>query len=227
MDNPAAKYLWGPLRGLTGKRNEQTMLLVLSVVVGVLCGFAAVLLKQAIHWIYAGIVLRSVEASGFSWLYLFFPGAGMLLSLLLVRYLIRDNIGHGVTKVLVAVSKNESKIKSHNMVSSLATSALTIGFGGSVGAEAPIVYTGAAIGSNLGRYLGLSYRSMTVLLGCGAAGAVAGIFNAPLAGVLFTLEILLFNLSMTHILPLLLSTVSATLVSYLCLGQVTDRKSVV
>ena len=222
MDNPAAKYLWGPLRGLTGKRNEQTMLLVLSVVVGVLCGFAAVLLKQAIHWIYAGIVLRSVEASGFSWLYLFFPGAGMLLSLLLVRYLIRDNIGHGVTKVLVAVSKNESKIKSHNMVSSLATSALTIGFGGSVGAEAPIVYTGAAIGSNLGRYLGLSYRSMTVLLGCGAAGAVAGIFNAPLAGVLFTLEILLFNLSMTHILPLLLSTVSATLVSYLCLGQVTQ-----
>ena len=219
MDNPAAKYLWGPFRSLTQKRNEQTTLLVLSIVVGILCGFAAVLLKQAIHWIYSGIVLRSVAATGFRWLYLIYPGAGMLLSLLLVRYLIRDNIGHGVTKVLVAVSKNESKIKSHNMVSSLATSALTIGFGGSVGAEAPIVYTGAAIGSNLGRYLGLSYRSMTVLLGCGAAGAVAGIFNAPLAGVLFTLEILLFNLSMTQILPLLLSTVSATLVSYLCLGQ--------
>ena len=219
MDNPAAKYLWGPFRGLTQKMNEQTTLLVLSIVVGILCGFAAVLLKQTIHWIYAGIVLRSVAATGFRWLYIIYPGAGMLLSLLLVRYLIRDNIGHGVTKVLVAVSKNESKIKSHNMVSSLATSALTIGFGGSVGAEAPIVYTGAAIGSNLGRYLGLSYRSMTVLLGCGAAGAVAGIFNAPLAGVLFTLEILLFNLSMTHILPLLLSTVSATLVSYLCLGQ--------
>lgn len=219
MDNPAAKYLWGPFRGLAQKRNEQTTLLVLSVVVGILCGFAAVLLKQTIHWIYTGIVLRSVEATGFRWLYIIYPGAGMLLSLLLVRYLIRDNIGHGVTKVLVAVSKNESKIKSHNMVSSLATSALTIGFGGSVGAEAPIVYTGAAIGSNLGRYLGLSYRSMTVLLGCGAAGAVAGIFNAPLAGVLFTLEILLFNLSMTHILPLLLSTVSATLVSYFCLGQ--------
>ena len=219
MDNPVAKYLWGPFRGLAQKRNEQTTLLVLSVVVGILCGFAAVLLKQTIHWIYTGIVLRSVEATGFRWLYIIYPGAGMLLSLLLVRYLIRDNIGHGVTKVLVAVSKHESKIKSHNMVSSLATSALTIGFGGSVGAEAPIVYTGAAIGSNLGRYLGLSYRSMTVLLGCGAAGAVAGIFNAPLAGVLFTLEILLFNLSMTHILPLLLSTVSATLVSYLCLGQ--------
>lgn len=220
--NPAAKYLWGPLRSLTERRNEQTMLLVLSVVVGILCGFAAVLLKLTIHWIYDAVVLRSVHATGWNWLYLIYPGLGMLLSLLILRFIVRDNIGHGVTKVLVAVSKNESKIKGHNMFSSLVTSALTIGFGGSVGAEAPIVYTGAAIGSNLGRYLGLSYRSMTVLLGCGAAGAVAGIFNAPLAGVLFTLEILLFNLSMTHILPLLLSTVSATMVSYLCLGQVTQ-----
>ena len=121
-----------------------------------------------------------------------------------------------------AVSKNESKIKRHNMFSSLVTSALTIGFGGSVGAEAPIVYTGAAIGSNLGRYMGLSYRGITLLLGCGAAGAVAGIFNAPLAGVLFTLEILLFNLSMSSLLPLLLSSVSATMVSYLILGRDTQ-----
>ena len=127
-----------------------------------------------------------------------------------------------MTKVLQAVSKNESKIKRHNMFSSLVTSALTIGFGGSVGAEAPIVYTGAAIGSNLGRYMGLSYRGMTLLLGCGAAGAVAGIFNAPLAGVLFTLEILLFNLSMSSLLPLLLSSVSATMVSYLLLGRDTQ-----
>ena len=213
------RAFWFPVRDFFQKKNEQNVLLVLSVVVGVLCGFAAVLLKLAIHWIYSGVVLRSVGATGFNWLYLLFPGAGMLLSLLLVKYLIRDNIGHGVTKVLVAVSKNESKIRSHNMFSSVLTSALTIGFGGSVGAEAPIVYTGAAIGSNVGRYAGLSYRSVTILLGCGAAGAVAGIFNAPLAGVLFTLEILLFNLSMSSILPLLLSTVSATMVSYLCLGQ--------
>ena len=120
---------------------------------------------------------------------------------------------------LQAVSKNESRIKRHNCWSSLVTSALTIGFGGSVGAEAPIVYTGAAIGSNLGRYSGMSYRGMTLLLGCGAAGAVAGIFNAPLAGVLFTLEILLFNLSMSGVLPLLLSSISATLVSYLILEK--------
>ncbi len=210
------KYVWGPVRALLRKLPERTSLLLLSVLTGLLCGGAAVLLKLAIHAIQAG--LDSVVPQG-SWPSLLLPGAGMLLSLLIVRYIVRDHIGHGVTKVLQAVSKNESKIERHNVWSSLLTSALTIGFGGSVGAEAPIVYTGAAIGSNLGRYCGMSYRGMTLLLGCGAAGAVAGIFNAPLAGVLFTLEILLFNLSMSGILPLMLSSVSATLVSYLCLGR--------
>ncbi len=213
------KYIWGPLRALLRRLPENSSLLVLSVVTGLLCGLAAVLLKQAIHLIQGGL---ETLFSGSRWPYLLLPGVGMLLSGLIVRYLVRDNIGHGVTKVLQAVSKNESKIKRHNVWSSLVTSALTIGFGGSVGAEAPIVYTGAAIGSNLGRYCGMSYRGMTLLLGCGAAGAVAGIFNAPLAGVLFTLEILLFNISMTGMLPLLLSSISATLVSFLCLGRETQ-----
>ena len=214
-----SRYIWGPLRALLRKVPESTALLVLSVVTGLLCGLAAVVLKVAIHTLqgWVGGIMPDSRLP-----YLVLPGVGMLLSLLIVRYLVRDNIGHGVTKVLQAVSKNESKIKRHNCWSSLITSALTIGFGGSVGAEAPIVYTGAAIGSNLGRYTGMSYRGMTLLLGCGAAGAVAGIFNAPLAGVLFTLEILLFNLSMSGILPLLLSSVSATLVSYLCLGKETQ-----
>ena len=210
------KLIWGPARALLRRVPEPTALLLLSVLTGMLCGVAAVGLKAAIHLIQGA--LARIEP-GSRWPYLVLPGAGMLLSLLIVRFLVRDNIGHGVTKVLQAVSKNESKIRSHNVWSSLVTSALTIGFGGSVGAEAPIVYTGAAIGSNLGRYCGMSYRGMTLLLGCGAAGAVAGIFNAPLAGVLFTLEILLFNLSMTGILPLLLSSISATLVSFLLLGQ--------
>ena len=219
MENNGVKYVWGPLRALLRKWPERTRLLVLSVVTGALCGGAAVLLKVTIHAIQRGLHGLAGEVT---WPYLLLPGIGMLLSMLIVKYIVRDNIEHGVTKVLVAVSKNESRIKRHNTFSSLVTSALTIGFGGSVGAEAPIVYTGAAIGSNLGRYMGLSYRGITLLLGCGAAGAVAGIFNAPLAGVLFTLEILLFNLSMSSILPLLLSTVSATLVSYLILGRETQ-----
>ena len=219
MDNNGVKYVWGPLRALLHKLPERSRVLILSVVTGLLCGLAAVLLKTSVHAIHHGLASL---VGGRVWLYLLLPGVGMFLSLLIVRYIVRDNIGHGVTKVLQAVSKNESKIKSHNTVSSLVTSALTIGFGGSVGAEAPIVYTGAAIGSNLGRYMGLSYRGMTLLLGCGAAGAVSGIFNAPLAGVLFTLEILFFNLSMSSILPLLLSTVSATMVSYLILGRDTQ-----
>ena len=216
MENKVVKYIWGPLRALLHTLPTRSHIPVLSVVTGVLCGLAAVLLKVTIRGIHHGLVALVGDAN---WLFLLLPGVGMLLSFLIVRYIVRDNIGHGVTKVLQAVSKNESKIKRHNMYSSLVTSALTIGFGGSVGAEAPIVYTGAAIGSNLGRYMGLSYRGMTLLLGCGAAGAVAGIFNAPLAGVLFTLEILLFNLSMSSLLPLLLSSVSATMVSYLLLGR--------
>ena len=219
MDNNGVRYFWGPLRALLHKMPERSRIPILSVVTGILCGLAAVLLKVTIRAIHHGLDSLVGDAN---WLFLLLPGVGMLLSLLIVRYIVRDNIGHGVTKVLQAVSKNESKIKRHNLFSSLVTSALTIGFGGSVGAEAPIVYTGAAIGSNLGRYMGLSYRGMTLLLGCGAAGAVAGIFNAPLAGVLFTLEILLFNLSMSSLLPLLLSSASATVVSYLILGRETQ-----
>ncbi len=185
--------------------------------VGVLSGCAAVILDWAIHTV--KLLLNQDFHFSYDWQYLVLPGIGMLVSLVLVRYLIRDNIGHGVTKALLAVSRNDSKIKPHNTWSSMLTSSITIGFGGSVGAEAPIVYTGAAIGSNLGRICGLSYRNITLLLGCGAAGAVAGIFKAPLAGVLFTLEILLFNVSMRSLLPLLLSTISATVISYIFRGQ--------
>lgn len=206
------------IRRLLVKLPEKNLVLVLSLIVGILCGFSAVLLKLTIDWIHEGLTSWFGTDGGWNYLYLVYPGVGMLLAMLFVRYAVKDNIGHGVTKVLLAVSKNESKIKSHNMWTSLVASSVTIGFGGSVGAEAPIVYTGAAIGSNLGRYAGLSYKNVTILLGCGAAGAVAGIFKAPLAGVLFTLEILLFNISMSSILPLLMSTVSATVISYIFLG---------
>ena len=197
---------------------EKTKLIILAFLVGICSGLAAVLLHTLIRLIKEGLSAAVMPVSS-ALFYLVLPGIGMLISLLLVRLLIKDNIGHGVTKVLVAVTKKEWSVKPHNMWSSLLTSSVTIGFGGSVGAEAPIVYTGAAIGSNFSRWMGMSYRSATILLGCGAAGAVAGIFKAPLAGVLFTLEILLFNISMSSIMPLLFSTVSATVVSYVLTGM--------
>lgn len=204
------------LRRFASKFAERDLLLILSLVVGAACGLAAVLLDYLIKLIRTGAA--SWIGSDSSYLYALLPGVGMLLSLLFVTFVVRDDIGHGVTKVLVAVSKNESRINPHNIWSSIVASSITIGMGGSVGAEAPIVYTGAAIGSNVARWMGLSHKNVTILLGCGAAGAIAGIFKAPLAGILFTLEILLFNISMTSMLPLLLSTVSATVISYFFTG---------
>ncbi|MGM9736768.1 MAG: chloride channel protein [Candidatus Cryptobacteroides sp.] len=212
------RYIRVPLRHLSSKMSERDIMLILSLLVGIACGLASVLLKSAVDFIHHSLT-SWFEGENYNFLYLIYPGIGMLLAMLFVRFVVKDNIGHGVTKVLLAVSKNESKIRPHNMWSSIVASSVTIGFGGSVGAEAPIVYTGAAIGSNVARFMGLSYKNMTILLGCGAAGAVAGIFKAPLAGVLFTLEILLFNISMTSILPLLLSTISATVISYIFLGE--------
>lgn len=206
------------IRNIALRFPERTRVMALALVVGLLSGAAAVLLRFLIELIKESLIPLS---SGFSYRFanLLLPGIGMLLSLLFVRYVVKDNIGHGVTRVLEAVSRNESRIKGHNMWSSMVSSAVTIGFGGSVGAEAPIVYTGAAIGSNLARVMGLSYSNMTILLGCGAAGAVAGIFKAPLAGILFTMEVLMFNISMASMLPLLLSSMSATVVAYLFNGQ--------
>lgn len=212
------KDILAPVRRLLNKLSERDVMIILSLFVGICCGLAAVLLKLSIEFIHHSLT-SWFDGEAYNFLFLLYPGIGMLIAMLFVKYVVKDNIGHGVTKVLQSVSKNESKIRPHNMWSSMLASSVTIGFGGSVGAEAPIVYTGAAIGSNVARYMGLSYKNMTILLGCGAAGAVAGIFKAPLAGVLFTLEILLFNISMTSILPLLLSTVSATVISYIFLGD--------
>ena len=217
---------WSSLTGWIKRQPEQRMLMILALVVGIGSGLAAVILKQLAHLIDAGLT-NWIDSSYDNIFLLLYPGVGMLLSLLFVRYFIKDDIGHGVTKALFAISKNNSRIKPHNTWSSVIASSVTIGFGGSVGAEAPIVYTGAAIGSNVARKLGLSYKTMTILLGCGASGAVAGIFKAPMAGILFTLEILLFNISMSSMLPLLISTISATTVSYLLLGNEVAFASVV
>ncbi len=193
-------------------------MLILSILVGIGSGLAAVTLKNTLY--YTNYILTN----GFSYhaiyyLYLAFPLIGIILTVLFIRYLVKDNISHGVSKVLYAISKNNSQIKPHNTFSSLIACTLTLGFGGSVGPEAPIVLTGSAIGSNLARLFRLDYKTTTMLIGCGAAGAIAGIFEAPIAGAVFVLEILMLDLTMTTLIPLLITTVTASLVSFLLMGN--------
>lgn len=197
---------------------ERNFLYILSLVVGLLSGLAALLLKNLIHFV-AEELTQMISVKGFSYLYLLYPFIGILLTVLFVRYLIRDDIGHGVSKILYSISKKSSKLKPHKTYSSMIASSLTIGFGGSVGSEAPIVLTGASIGSNLARIFKLRYKYITLMVGCGAAGAIAGIFNAPMAGIVFTLEVLMLDLTMAYLIPLLISAVSATVISYFFMGE--------
>ena len=190
----------------------------LSLVVGLLSALAAALLKNAIHYTNKFITEGISSGSG-SYLYLACPVIGMLLTVLFVKYIVKDNIGHGISRILFAISKKKSHLKTHNTWTSLVASTLTIGFGGSVGAEAPIVLTGSSIGSAVGRLLKLNYKNITLLIGCGAAGAVSGIFQAPIAGIVFTLEILMLDLTISSIVPLLISSVTAATVAYFLMGD--------
>lgn len=202
------------------------MLIILALIAGFAAGLAAVVLKHAI--IGVKFMLTSwFNAETGSLLYLAYPGIGIFITVIFVKYFVRDNISHGITRVLHAISRKKSKLKPHNCYSSVIASSFTIGFGGSVGAEAPIVLTGAAIGSNIGQYFGRNYKTVTLLIGCGAAGAVAGIFKAPLAGIVFTLEILMLDLTLSSIIPLLVSSLAATLVSYLLLGRDVEFSNII
>ena len=197
--------------------SDRMFLLTLAFIVG----FFAAVAAFSLHWIINQIVLlltSSFDRTGANWLYLVYPVVGIYLTSLFVRYIVKDNISHGITRILYAISSNKSRLKSHNCWSSVIASAVTIGFGGSVGAEAPIVLTGSAIGSNLGQIFHLDRKMLMTLVGCGAAGAIAGIFKAPIAGLVFTLEVLMIDMTMSALLPILVSCVTATCFTYIFSG---------
>ncbi|MDR2854480.1 MAG: chloride channel protein [Prevotellaceae bacterium] len=194
--------------------STQHFVLFLSLLTGVLCSVAACLLKESIHFI-QHLVTNIAQANQLNYGYLVFPAVGILITSLFVRYIVKDDIGHGVTRIMYAISQRKSYIKLHNIWTSMAGSLVTIGFGGSVGAEAPIVLTGSAIGSNLGKLFKLDQKTVMLLVGCGASGAIAGIFKAPIAGFVFTLEVLMLDMTMTSIVPLLISSISATAMTYI------------
>lgn len=196
---------------------ERSFLVILALVTGIVSGLAAVLLKFLIGAI-SGFLTSQVQISHGNFQYLIFPVMGILFAAIYVRYVVRDNISHGVTRVLYAISQKKSRLKPHNMYASLIASSITIGFGGSVGAEGPIVFTGAAIGSNLGQTFRLSPRLLMMLVGCGAAAGIAGIFKAPIAGVLFTVEVLMLDLTAGSVMPLILASVAGATVSYVFTG---------
>ena len=196
---------------------DRQMLLILAFIIGILASFAAYILHTLIHQIQA-ILTEGFEINSFNWLYLVFPVIGIYLTSLFVRYVVRDNISHGITRILYAISSKRSHLKPHNCWSSVIASAITIGFGGSVGAEAPIVLTGSAIGSNLGQLSKIDNKTMMLLVGCGAAAAIAGIFKAPIAGLVFTLEVLMVDLTMASLLPILVASITANVFTWALMG---------
>lgn len=197
--------------------SAKQLVLILSFLVGVATALAAWTLKTLIHLCQQFVEVYLIHDENTIW-YLVTPTIGIALAAAFVRYIVRDDISHGITKILFAISQRKSIIKAHNMWSSVVGSAVTIGFGGSVGAEAPIVLTGAAIGSNLAKAFRLDQRTMMLMIGCGAAGAVGGIFKAPIAGLVFTLEVLMIDLTMASVAPLLIASVTATALSYIFSG---------
>ena len=198
--------------------SEKMFMIILALIVGFFAAVAAFVLHSMINQIVM-LLTSQFDRTGANWLYLVYPVVGIYLTSLFVRYVVKDNISHGITRILYAISTNKSRLKSHNCWSSVMASAITIGFGGSVGAEAPIVLTGSAIGSNLGQLFHLDRKMLMTLVGCGAAGAIAGIFKAPIAGLVFTLEVLMIDMTMSALLPILVSCVTATCFTYIFSGD--------
>ncbi len=198
--------------------SDKQFILILSVIIGILSGFAAVIIKNLVR-IIQGFLKEGTAEEYHNYLYFIFPAIGILATVLIIRYIIRRDVGHGIPKVLYAISKETGRIRRHNLFSSIITSVLTVGFGGSVGLEGPTVATGGAIGSNLGQLFRLNYKQITLLLGCACASAMAAIFKAPVAAVVFVIEVIMLDLTLSSIVPILIASATGALTSYLFLGM--------
>lgn len=198
--------------------SQNNFILLLSFVVGIFASLTANLLKYIIHWI-QHFLNDSFSTQELNYWYLVFPLGGITLTYIFVKLFVKDDISHGVTRILYAISQRKSILKLHNTWSSLVGSSLTIGFGGSVGAEAPIVLTGSAIGSNLGKIFKMDQKTMMLMIGCGAAGAIGGIFKAPIAGLVFTLEVLMLDMTLASVVPIIISSITATTLTYILTGS--------
>lgn len=200
--------------------SNNNFILIMSGIVGLVSGFAAVTLKSAVHFI-QHLLSDYKENSGFSFLYMIYPVIGIILTVLISKYIFKSTHigGHGITKILYYISKRSSVVKRTLTYTRMVTSAITVGFGGSVGLEAPIVVTGSAIGSNLGRLTHMNYKKRTLLIACGASGAISAIFNSPIAGVIFAIEVILTDVTINKFIPILISSVVGSMVSYSLLGR--------
>lgn len=214
IKNPLGRFLIWRVKHIQHKH----FVLFLSLIVGLLSGLIAVFLKNSVHYIQL-LIAASFSNNDYNYLYFIYPLIGLLITVVLVKYVIRRPIGHGIPGVLYAISKKKSIMKPFSTYASLITSALTVGFGGSVGLEGPVTSTSGALGSNIGRILRLDYKTTTLLIGCGAAGAMSGIFNAPIAALVFALEVFMFDLTLASMIPFLMASVSAALTSRMMLGD--------
>lgn len=201
---------------------DRRFLLILSVPIGILAGLSAIILKNLTHIIRDWCFSFASHNDGEDYMFFIFPFVGILLTLLVVRFVIRKNVGHGIPGLLYAISKGKGRVDGHTTYSSIITSILTVGFGGSVGLEGPSVSTGGSIGSYIGQILGLSQKQITTLIGMGGAAALAAIFQAPITGVIFTMEVFMIDISMVALVPIIISSFVAILTSYYILGNTVE-----